>query len=320
MYKKCAIWPILAILLICMTSHSFGKMNKQKITTLAADIISSALSDSDPRIRANSAEVVADCRLNNLMPKVQTLLDDPFVPVRYSALLAIGDQRFMPARLKAKKSLKDPDENIKLAASYCLFALGEKKYINNIRKGLASKDPSARANAVVLLGKAGDKKSLKMLYKAANDTETKVSLQAAETIAKLGDEKIYPKLWTMLLSIYADVRVLGVESMGNLGTNKARNALLTMLDDNVLEVRLAAAGQLGKLGDKCGEDIIVQVFKKKKLTAFLDNNSRNRIYRLATIGISNIGDKKLAKYLPKLLTDKSKQIQLAAASSILRLQ
>ncbi|MGE5294830.1 MAG: HEAT repeat domain-containing protein, partial [Solirubrobacterales bacterium] len=61
------------------------------LQTQARQIISEGLADTNPQIRANAIEVVATTRDIRLMPKVQKLLVDPVVPVRFAAILAVGD-------------------------------------------------------------------------------------------------------------------------------------------------------------------------------------------------------------------------------------
>jgi HEAT repeat protein len=178
-----------------------------------------------------------------------------------------------------------------------------------------------RANAALLLDKCGNKEILKLLYWALQDKDSddKVRFQAAEAIARLGDERIYPKLWTMILNVNADDRILGVESMGALGTEQARGALTTQLSDEVLEVRLAAAQQLGRLGFTTGEPEVLAVLTND-LTAKMDQADAERVNILAALAIGQIRTPALTKFLPKLLNNKSKFVQIAAATAVFQCQ
>ncbi len=283
----------------------------------AIQIIGQALADSDPLVRVNAIEVVATTRQLNFMPRVQQLLQDVSMPVRFAATLAIGDMEYSPAKNLINRALKDPDNNVIIAASYAMARLGYPGYIEVLRKSINDTNQTVRANAAMLLGKSGDRDSLKLLYWAIQDknSDDRVVYQAAESIAMLGDESIYPKLWAMLLSAYADVRVIGIRSMGTLGTKKAEDALITMLDDDVLEVRLAAAEQLGKLHNKIGEPEVLDVFRKN-LTNQMDQQSRERIYLMTALAIGQIGTPSLTKYLPDLMKNESKFVRLAAAKAV----
>ncbi len=289
------------------------------LSAAARQTVLSGLMDSDPRIRANAVEVVASTREVGLMPQVLGLLADKVVPVRFAALLAVGDLKWAAAKDSIAPLLKDPNPNIKIAACYVLSRLGQSECYQGICEAIASNDQTVRANAALLLGKSGNKDGIRFLYWTLqrDDSSDTVVLQTAEAIAMLGDSRIYKKLWTMLISLYTDDRVVGIRAMGALGTDEAKNAIVTMLDDPVPEVRLAAAGQLGKLGDTAGEAEVLAVFEKN-LLANLDAQGQERAKILAALAIGEIGKDRLAKYLPALLQDPSKAVRLAAARAILR--
>jgi len=217
----------------------------------ARQILLEGLADIDPRMRSNAVEVIATVREVRLMPKIQRMLQDPAVQVRFLAALAVGDLEYALAKGEVAALLNDPDPNVKMAAAYALMRLGQPEHFPIVGEAIASKDQTVRANAALLLGKSGYQEALRFLYWTLQqpDSTDRVLLQAVESIAMLGDQRIYPKLWTRLISAYADDRMVGIRAMGALGTEEAKNALITTLDDAVLEVRLAAAEQLGKLGD-----------------------------------------------------------------------
>jgi HEAT repeat protein len=296
-----------------------GVPDINQIRLEAVQILQEGLADSDPMVRVNTIEVVATTRQVKLMPKVQRLIHDEFVPVRFATALAIGDMQYSLGQNSIRQLLKDKDVNVKIAASYAMAMLGNPEYLEVLRKAILNDDQTVRANAALLLGKSGDKTALKFLYWALQhkDSDDKVAYQAAESIARLGDERIYQKLWAMLISAYADVRVMGIRAMGAMGTPEAKNALTTMLNDELLEVRLAAAEQLGTLKDPTGESRVLEVFEKN-LSAGLDKNSRERANVLAAMAIGQIRTPSLTKFLPELLKDESKFVRIAAAKAVLQ--
>jgi HEAT repeat protein len=285
----------------------------------AQQVVLEGFADADPQVRANAVEVVASTRELGLMPAVQRLLSDPVVPVRFAAVLAVGDLEYLPARNEIGPLLNDPNPNIRIAAAYAMSRLGQPELYQQICTALASSDQTVRANAALLLGKSGRKDGIRFLYWTLqrDDSSDTVVLQTAEAIAMLGDHRIYRTLWTRLISAYADDRVIGIRAMGALGTDEAKSAIVTMLDDSVPEVRLAAAEQLGKLGDSGGEAEVLAIFEKN-LIATVDAQSRQRIKTLAALAIGEIGTPPVAKYLPQLLQDPSKTVRLAAAKAVLR--
>lgn len=323
--------PILMILFVAyLMAFVFGCDNvlKTKSTELKSTnlnvswsesqrIIQNALIDPDPLVRVRAIEVVASTGQLKLMPQVQRLMQDQYVPVRFSAAVAIGDTEYLPAKRALNMLLKDEDSNVVIAAAYAMVKLGSFEHLQILRQAVSSKDQMVRANAVLLLGKTGDKNSLQLLWNTMQDrgSDDKVAYQSAEAIATLGDRKIFPKLWTMLISAYHDVRTMGVIAMGKLKTPEAKNALIKMLDDDILEVRLVAAGQLGLLRDPIGETKVIEVFEKN-LANETDLQAAERTNVLIAVAIGQIKTPDLKKFLPKMLENDSKFVRIAAAKAV----
>jgi len=286
----------------------------------ARQILLEGLTDIDPRVRANAVEAIATVGEVRLLPKIQRMLQDPALEVRFLAALAVGDLEFTLAKEEVAILLNDPDVNVRMAAAYALMKLGQTEHFRIVRDAVASENQVVRANAALLLGKSGRQEALQYLYWTLRrpDSTDMVLLQAAESIAMLGDRRIYPKLWTRLISAYADDRMIGIRAMGALGTEEAKNALITMLDDTIIEVRLAAARQLGKLGDTIGEPEVQAVFDNNVL-AVMGPQSADRIRVLTALAIGEIGTPALARHLPDLLQEPSPTIRLAAAKAVLQI-
>ncbi|MHC4791297.1 MAG: HEAT repeat domain-containing protein [Planctomycetota bacterium] len=91
----------------------------------AKQIVQSSLADDEAIIRVNAIEVVADTGQIELMPKVQRLLKDDFVPVRFAACLAAGDLQYRLSESTLKQLLTDRDGNVRIAAAYAMLKLGD---------------------------------------------------------------------------------------------------------------------------------------------------------------------------------------------------
>jgi HEAT repeat protein len=283
----------------------------------ALRIIQDALMDNDPLARARAIEVVASTGQLKLMPQVQRLMQDNYVPVRFATALAVGDVEYSPAKRSLNQLLKDKDANVVVAAAYAMGKLGSSEHLQILRKAATDSDQMVRANAVLLLGKSGDRSSLQLLWNTMQDrnSDDKVAYQSAEAIATLGDKRIFSKLWSMLISSYHDVRTMGVIAMGKLQTPEAKNALIRMLDDDVLEVRLVAAEQLGLLRDPIGEPKVLEVFEKN-LTNGMDLQAVERTNVLTALAIGQIRTPALKKFLPQMLENDSKFVRIAAAKAV----
>ncbi|MCJ7778748.1 MAG: apolipoprotein N-acyltransferase [Sedimentisphaerales bacterium] len=292
--------------------YSLGNLEPE-----ATQIILAALSDADPQIRANAIEVVAATRQVKLMAKVQRLLQDEIVPVKFTAILAASDLQYRPAEGEIRQLLQNTNENVRIAAASAMTRFGHPEYLKLVRDAITSQDQTVRANAALLLGKSGNPDVLKLLYWALQqkDSSDKVRFQAIEAIAMLGDEQILPRIWAIVYSGYADDRLTGIRAMGALATTKAKDVLVTKLDDEVLEVRLAAAEQLGKFKDPIGEPEVLKVFTENP-TAGMDKDEIERVKTLTALAIGQIGTESLKKFLPQLLSDESKSVRIAAAKAV----
>jgi HEAT repeat protein len=300
-------------------SNAFASADDTNAQVRAYQILTDALADADPQVRANAIEAIATARAVRLMPQVQRLLSDQTVPVRFAATLAVGDLEYALARNDVARLLIEENPNVKIAAAYAMIRLGQPEYYNAVCRELANTDQTVRANAALVVGKCGRQEGLRFLWWVLRreDSADKVTLQATESIAMLKDPRIFKPVWSQLISAYADDRVLGIRAMGALGTDEAKNTLVTMLDDKVPEVRLAAAEQLGRLGEPIGESIVAQIFEKNLLIG-VDAQGQERMKVFAALAIGEIGTLPLTKYLPQLLQDPSKSVRLAAAKAVLR--
>ena len=296
-----------------------GSASADNLTPEALRIIEAGLADADPQVRANAIEAASTTKQIILMPKIQRLLEDKVVPVRFLAILAVADLEYSLAKGQVQQLLKDPDENIRIAAAYAMTKFGHLEHLTIFRNAIASEDQTVRANAALLLGKSGNPDVLKLLYWALQrkDSSDKVRFNAVEAIAVLGDERILPKIWAIVYSGYADDRIIGIRAMGALKTAKAKDVLITKLDDDILEVRLAAAEQLGKLNNPIGETEVLEVFEKNLITG-LDKKDVERVKVLTALAIGQIGTDTLKKFLPQLLKDESKPVRIAAAKAVLQ--
>ncbi|MBN2588279.1 MAG: HEAT repeat domain-containing protein [Sedimentisphaerales bacterium] len=284
----------------------------------AYKIINDSLNSDNPLIRVNAIEISANTKQENYLPTIHNMLKDRFVPVRFSAAVAIGEMQYAPALNSINELLRDRDPNVLVAASYAMARLGHPEYLQVLRESVNSNEnQTIKANSALLLGKIGDKSSIQLLRKLMEnpDSSDMVSYQAAEALAMLGDTKIYETIWAMLISTFNDVRYTGVKAMGALGTPQAENALLSMLSDPVVEIRVAAAEQLGKMNNKKGKNAVLEVFQKK-LYLSQDMQSRERILTLTSLAIGEIGTKDLTKFLPDLMKNESPLVRLAAAKAV----
>jgi HEAT repeat protein len=278
-------------------------------------ILEKALKSKNGKLRSAAIEITVEAGQKDMLPHITRLTRDPVVPVRFNAMVALGDMRSLSCEKIIRKGLNDPNVNVRIAAAYSLAKLNRPQFVEMIRAAAKSNDQTVRANAALLLGKLGNPDNIELLYEVlqANDSIDKVRLNAVQSIALLGDERMYrSKLWALLISKFADDRVMGIQGMGALNTAESRNAIITMLQDDILEVRLAAAEQLAQLGDKSGEEEVYEYFKTQP-----DLNKAGMGNEMAVRAIGSLKSTRLNSELTKALDSQSPYIQLLAARSVL---
>jgi HEAT repeat protein len=297
-------------------SDETERIDLNRLQVRAVDIVREGLVDENNFVKDRAMKVVSVTGRKELMPLVIQVLKEDAVAVRFAAIEAIGDMKYLAAQYSLRPLLNDTNENIKIVAAYALTRLGKGDFSDIIRRSTKSKDQTVRSNAVMLLGKLGRKGDMQLLYQTlrALDSEDKVKIRAVEALATLGDEKIYKsKCWPLLISKYHDDRIMGIRAMSQLGTAEAKNAIKTMLYDDIVEVRLYAAGQLGVLGDSAGQD---------EVAVYLSQNLQNKnewsvAGDTAVAAIGQIGTDALVKFLPEFIDSRNKLIRLSAAQSAL---
>jgi HEAT repeat protein len=298
------------------STASTGKMVSTKsLKPRAKIILEKALKSENGQLRSAAIEVTVETNQKDMLPHITRLTTDPAVPVRFNAMIALGDMRCLSCEKIIRKGLNDPNVNVRIAAAYSLAKLNQPQFVELIRAAAKSSDQTVRANAALLLGKIGDPDNIELLYEVlqANDSIDKVRLNAVESIALLGDERMYrSKLWALLISKFPDDRVSGIRGMGALNTTEAKNAIITMLQDDILEVRLAAAEQLARMGDKRGEEKVFEYFQTQP-----DLNKADMANQTAVMAIGPLKSRRLNSELTKAIDSQSPKIQLLAARSVL---
>ena len=287
----------------------------QTLKPRALIILEKGLNSKNAYLRTHSIEITVETRQKDKVPQIVKLTTDSAVPVRFAATVALGDMRCFSCENLLRKSLNDPDINVRIGAAYSLVKLKKTEYLEQIRAAAKSNNQTVRANAALLLGKLDNRDNIPLLYETltAEDSTDKVRMQAVESLARLGDERLYrSKLWALQISKFADDRVMGIRGMGALNTPESRNAIATMLQDDILEVRLAAAEQLARLGDNRGENHILDYFKTTP-----NLNNAGMASGMAVMAIGHLKNSHLNTFLPKALDSQDPYIQLLAAQSVL---
>ncbi len=291
--------------------------NASKMELKALEIIKEDLKSEYPIMRMHAIEVVADSKQMALMPEVVKMLNDKSNPVRFAAVLAIGDTNYTAASYKLKKHKHDHDKSVRVAIAYVLTKFNIEDCHSDIINATLSNDQTLKANAALVVGKLGDKTLAEFLHRILRDpsAQDKAKIQAIESLAMLNDDSSIQKGWALLISKRADDRIMGIRVMEHLHTRESINAIRTMYHDDLIEIQMAAAASLCRLGDPDGPIRIYQYFRDE--IGKLDDDTKSRTNIQAIIGLGYCKDKIFDKYLKKMLKDKTPSTRLYAAQAVL---
>ena len=319
---------IISSVMLVLAAFGYGMGNKQGPLKLlsgsqekkAIEIMRAGLKSSDAMVRANTTEAVSRSEYAPLMDDVAELINDDIIPVRFAAMMTIGDLRYSPAEYVITPHLKEPDENMRMVTAYALTRLGSDNHAVIVADGLNSSNQTIKANSALLLGKMDNPEIKKILSWVLRDdaAEDKVKIQAIESLARMGDQDMYHKGWALLISKRSDDRIIGVRVMVLLGTSDATNAIKTMLRDDLVEIQVAAAAALARLGEPAGGAVLKEYFEK--ISGGVDKETRQRCNIQAAMGLMYLDQKKFGKYTRILVNDKSEMIRIYGAMVVLKNQ
>ncbi|MHC5088613.1 MAG: HEAT repeat domain-containing protein, partial [Planctomycetota bacterium] len=106
-----------------------GSVRVKTLKPRATVILEKALKSDNSHLRSAAIEVMVDTQQKDFLPEVTALTTDPIVPVRFNAMVALGDLRCRSCEKIMRKSLSDPDVNVRIAAAYALVKINQPKFI-----------------------------------------------------------------------------------------------------------------------------------------------------------------------------------------------
>ena len=285
-------------------------------------------------------------------------LADENPAVRFAALVTIGELRLERLSDAAGDMLRDPNPSVRAAAIYALSRCGEDVDLNPLARMLASDSPSTRANAALIVGRLGDPQAMGMLAEMAGLEMPRVStaerqwvrLQFAEAMIRLDpdNEEVLVTIRAALYSPLQDLRVLAIQIIGEVGDESVIEGLAFMIEeDNPIQVRIAAAQAVARMGSQRGAQALIDASDydtaqlRRDLQGYLRNlegesSERQAIQEIlgdpalqtraaaevraqAAIAMGWLESPAAARRLAEMMDDPDPIVQVAAASSILRL-
>jgi HEAT repeat protein len=241
----------------------------------AAEIVTQALSDDYPPLRAVAAGVVARARLAEFVPRVASLLTDEVAAVRRAAgealrQLAIESRPAVAAvanelasaplpqhRLESIQLLaalaenerllllgKDPDAAVRRAAVAALGEVQPAGVRSALVLALADEKAEVRIAAAIALGQCPGAEVTQALLLALNDVDPWVQCAALRSLQTLDDPAVVPRLYPLLTSVSGIVVITAMKAIQALDREGSASGLVGMLHHHDEEVAKAAVDLL----------------------------------------------------------------------------
>ncbi len=98
-------------------SDETARIDLERLGVRAVDIVREGLVDENNFVKDRAIKVVSVTGRKELMPIVIQVLKEDTVAVRFAAIDAIGDMRYLAPQYSLRPLLNDTDENIKIGAA-----------------------------------------------------------------------------------------------------------------------------------------------------------------------------------------------------------
>lgn len=172
-----------------------------------------------------------------------------------NALAALGE----PAMPQLKDALRDPDENVRLAAVHALAKLNTPAVVEPLLIALNDESSDIRTEAVRALGELRDRRAVQpLLQQARTDDTHSVRYDSLASLGKIGDPAAAPLLLSGIHDGDRYVRMWSMSALCEMHHEQAPELALLLLGDPDLYVRRhVLAGCADALDTPAGHDALI---------------------------------------------------------------
>jgi len=209
------------------------------------DIFLPALSDGDPRVRADAIRGLWEYDNRELIdPLIRLLSSDGDIDVRAEAALALGrfvlqwefgalrDRYFQRVEEVLRQALANNDEDVEVRAR-SLEAIGacSLPWVRQaIRQAYNGGDRRLRVSAVHAMGRNCDPNWLPVVFEELSSSDPEMRYEAALACGSMADEATVPRLSPLLEDDDPEVRVATIAALGEIGGREAKAVLMRYID------------------------------------------------------------------------------------------
>ena len=178
----------------------------------------------------------SDIRDKSVMNEIVQILEDrESYDSKTRGYMAVALTHFdtPEARASLKKSLSDPDDELRLYVLWSLGVLHDESAAQDIESYLKSESPDVRKTAAYVLGVLGQARSRDALRPLLNDAVIDVRWNAALALARLGDDAGAEVLIKMLERRELSSQSMGEDQIEAVMTNAAKGLALIRKPESI---------------------------------------------------------------------------------------
>jgi HEAT repeat protein/ATP/ADP translocase len=229
---------------------ALGKLLGRKFDSL--DALEPSLADSDPRVRANGIQALAQIGITESASLVAPFVNDEEARIRANAAVAFSrlniDQGMEDGREILLNMYDSGDELRQLSALFGLGEIGDETSVQILGQAVKDERSAVRRRAMLGLAQAGRREAVDMLLQCLEEGDGATRHLAARALQSCGEAAVDPLIMA-LWGANVEVRQFVTQTLGRIGTPRARQALIHILSLEAQEayydlVRLDKLSQL----------------------------------------------------------------------------
>jgi len=207
------------------------------------------LTDTDPKIRAASAERLAGFEGPETADLLFMAMADKNEEVRMAATAALKKLRDPTIAPRLVEALKEPNKWLPARVAEVLVPLGQAA-LPALQAALNWEDPVTKGYVIEILAEIGDSSSIEALHESLKDSNSNIRLQAARALGKIADKGSVVFLEELLCDPEIKVRVQAIRSLGKIGGTDCIRRLSSTLAQPDSVTQYAALEALCQIGHK----------------------------------------------------------------------
>ena len=209
---------------------ALGKLLGRKVDSM--DALEPSLADSDPRVRANGIQALAQIGITESASLVAPFINDPESRIRANAAVAFGRLNMEQGTDEAREILlgmyDSGEEVLQLSALFGLGEIGDERSVQILGEAVKDERSTVRRRAMLGLAQAGRREAIDMLLQCLEEGDGSTRHLAARALQSCGEAAVDPLIMALWGST-VEVRQFVTKTLGQIGTPRARQALIHIL-------------------------------------------------------------------------------------------